>query len=259
MTMRDFEGKVVLVTGGSSGLGAAACVEFARRGAKVVVAARRKVQSDAVVRQIADAGGEGFFMQTDVSKSADIEAMVARTVEKFGRLDCAFNNAGITGPTLTPVAEIDEKGWDETMAVNLKAVWLCMKHEIPAMLKGGKGAIVNCSSMYGVVSGDVGHAAYCASKFAVIGLTKVAAVDYGQQGIRVNAVSPGFVHSEMVDPYVDNAPELMKALTSRHSAMNRLGEASEVAAGVAWLCSDAASFVNGTVLRMDGGETTRLY
>ena len=112
--------------------------------------------------------------------------------------------------------------------------------------------------MYGV-AGDVGHAAYCASKSAVIGLTKVAAVDYGQQGIRVNAVSPGFVHSEMVDPYVENAPELMKASTSGHSAMNRLGEASEVAAGVAWLCSDAASFVNGTVLRMDGGETTRLY
>jgi NAD(P)-dependent dehydrogenase (short-subunit alcohol dehydrogenase family) len=259
MTMRDFEGKVVLVTGGSSGLGAAACVEFARRGAKVVVAARRKAHSDAVVRQIAEAGGEGFFVQTDVSKSADIQAMVAQTVEKFKRLDCAFNNAGITGPTLTPVAEIDEKGWDETMAVNLKAVWLCMKYEILAMLKAGKGAIVNCSSMYGVVAGDVGHAAYCASKFAVIGLTKVAAVDYGQQGIRVNAVSPGFVHSEMVDPYVENAPELMKALTSRHSAMNRLGEASEVAAGVAWLCSDAASFVNGTVLRMDGGETTRLY
>ena len=183
---------------------------------------------------------------------------MAQTVERFGRLDCAFNNAGITRPTLTPVAEIDEKGWDETMAVNLKAVWLCMKYEIPAMLNAGKGAIVNCSSMYGV-AGDVGHAAYCASKSAVIGLTKVAAVDYGQQGIRVNAVSPGFVHSEMVDPYVENAPELMKASTSRHSAMNRLGEASEVAAGVAWLCSDAASFVNGTVLRMDGGETTRLY
>jgi A-factor type gamma-butyrolactone 1'-reductase (1S-forming) len=257
--MKAFEGRVVIVTGGSSGLGAATAVEFARRGAKVVVAARRKDQSEAVVRQITEAGGEGFFVQTDVSKSADIETMVARTVERFGRLDCAFNNAGITGPTLTPVAEVEEKGWDETMNVNLKAVWLCMKYEIPAMLKGGKGAIVNCSSMYGLVTGDVGNAAYCASKYAVIGLTKVAAADYGQQGIRVNTVNPGFVHSEMVDPYVESAPELMKSLVSRHSAMNRLGEGHEIAAGVVWLCSDAASFVNGTVLQMDGGETTRLY
>ncbi len=257
--MGAFDGKVVIVTGGSSGLGAAACVEFARQGAKVVVAARRKDQSEGVVRQIAEAGSEGFFVQTDVSKSADIEAMVARTVEKFGRLDCAFNNAGITGPTLTPVAEIEEKGWDETMNVNLKAVWLCMKYEIPAMLKNGKGAIVNCSSMYGLVTGDVGNAAYCASKYAVIGLTKAAAADYGQQGIRVNTVNPGFVHSEMVDPYVESAPEMMKALVSRHSAMNRLGEGHEVAAGVVWLCSDAASFVNGTTLQMDGGEATRLY
>jgi NAD(P)-dependent dehydrogenase (short-subunit alcohol dehydrogenase family) len=257
--MGAFDGKVVIVTGGSSGLGAAACVEFARQGAKVVIAARRKDQSESVVRQIEKAGGEGLFVQTDVSKGADIEAMVARTVEKFGRLDCAFNNAGITGPVMVPVADIEEKSWDETMNINLKAVWLCMKYEIPAMLKGGKGAIVNCSSMYGLKPGDVGNAPYCASKFGVIGLSKSAAVDYGQQGIRVNAVSPGFVHSEMVDPYVESAPDLMKSLVSRHSGMNRLGEGHEIAAGAVWLCSDAASFVNGTVLVMSGGETTRLY
>jgi NAD(P)-dependent dehydrogenase (short-subunit alcohol dehydrogenase family) len=257
--MKAFDGRVAIVTGGSSGLGAATAVEFARQGAKVVVAARRRDQSEAVVRQIVSAGGEAFFVQTDVSKTADIEAMVARTLEKYGRLDCAFNNAGITGPTLTPVAEIEEKAWDETLNVNLKAVWLCMKYEIPAMLKGGKGAIVNCSSMYGLVTGDVGNAPYCDSKYAVVGLTKTAAADYGQQGIRVNSVNPGFVHSEMVDPYVESAPELMKNLVSRHSAMNRLGEGHEIAAGVVWLCSDAASFVNGTTLQMDGGETTRLY
>jgi A-factor type gamma-butyrolactone 1'-reductase (1S-forming) len=257
--MKAFEGRVAIVTGGSSGLGAATAMEFARQGAKVVVAARRKGQSEAVVRQIVDAGGAAFFVQTDVSKSGDIEAMVAKTVERYGRLDCAFNNAGITGPVMVPVADIEEKGWDETMNVNLKAVWLCMKYEIRAMLKNGKGAIVNCSSMYGLVTGDVGNAPYCASKYAVVGLTKAAAADYGQQGIRVNTVNPGFVHSEMVDPYVESAPELMKNLVSRHSAMNRLGEGHEVAAGVVWMCSDAASFVNGTTLQMDGGETTRLY
>jgi NAD(P)-dependent dehydrogenase (short-subunit alcohol dehydrogenase family) len=257
--MKTFEGKVAIVTGGSSGIGAAAALLFAREGAKVVIAARRSDKSEAVARQIAALGGEALFIRTDVTKRADIEAMVEGTLAKFGRLDCAFNNAGIAGPALTPVAEIEEKSWDELMNINLKAVWMCMKYEIPAMLKQGKGAIVNNSSIYGSKPSDIGHAPYSTSKFAVIGLSKAAAVDYAQQGIRVNVVSPGFAHSEMVDPHVESAPDLMKALISRHSAMNRLGSGEEIAEAVTWLCSDAARFVNGAVLCVDGGDTSRLY
>lgn len=193
-----------------------------------------------------------MFIKTDVINAPDIEARVAKTVERFGRLDCAFNNAGIGGPAGVPVAEITESSWDQVMNINLKAVWLCMKYEIPAMLEHGKGAIVNNSSVYGYKPSDVAHAPYATSKFGVIGLSKSAAVDYGQKGIRINVVSPGYVHSELVDPYVEAVPDVMKALVSRYSAMNRLGEGHEIAAGVAWLCSDAASFVNGAVLAMDG-------
>ncbi len=257
--MKTLEGKVAIVTGGSSGLGAAAALQFAREGAKVVIAARRKEQGEAVVRQIEALGSEGLFIHTDVGRRTDIEGLIDGTLARFGRLDVAFNNAGITGPVNVPVAEIEEQGWDEVMNVNLKAVWMCMKYEIPAMLRQRKGAIVNNSSIYGFKPSDAGGAAYCTSKFGVIGLSKTAAIDYGQQGIRVNVVSPGFAHSEMVDPFVDSAPELIKALVSRHSAMNRLGESEEIAEVVTWLCSDAARFVNGAVVPVDGGDATRLY
>jgi NAD(P)-dependent dehydrogenase (short-subunit alcohol dehydrogenase family) len=259
MLMKAFDGKVVIVTGGSSGLGAAAALQFAREGAKVVIAARRSDKSQEVVRQIEAAGGTGLFIQTDVAKRADIEALVAGTVAKFGRLDCAVNNAGISGPALVPVAEIEEENWDAVMNINLKAVWMCMKYEIPAMLKHGKGAIVNVSSIYGFKPSDVGHAPYCASKFGVIGLSKTAAIDYAQQGIRVNVVSPGFTHSEMVDAAAEAVPEVLKAAVQRHSAQNRLGDAEEVAEAITWFCSDAARFVNGAVLAVDGGDTTRLF
>jgi len=145
------------------------------------------------------------------------------------------------------------------MNSNLKGVWMCVKYEIPAMLTHGKGSIVNISSIYGFKPSDVGHAPYCASKFGLIGLSKTAAVDYAQQGIRVNVVSPGFTHSEAVDPYIESEPELMKAVVGRYSAANRLGDADEVAESIAWLCSDASRFVNGVVLPVDGGDTTRLY
>jgi NAD(P)-dependent dehydrogenase (short-subunit alcohol dehydrogenase family) len=160
---------------------------------------------------------------------------------------------------MVPLAEIDEEAWDELMNTNLKAVWMCMKYEILAMLKQSKGAIVNISSIYGFKPSDVGHAPYCTSKFGLIGLSKTAAIDYAQQGIRVNVVSPGFMHSEMVDPYVASAPELMNRLVSRYSALNRLGHAAEAAEAITWLCSDAARFVNGAVLPVDGGDTSRLY
>ncbi len=253
--MKMLDGKVAIVTGASAGIGAAAALEFARQGARVVVAARRRDQSEEIVEQIRALGSEGLFVQTDVTKPAEVAAMVAATLAKFGRLDCAFNNAGISGSRGVPVADIEERVWDEVMNLNLKAVWMCMKHEIPAMLKNGNGAIVNNASVYGLQASDLGHAAYCASKFGVVGLTKTAAVDYGQQGIRVNAVCPGFTLSEMVDPRKRD----LGPLVAKHSAMNRAGNPEEIANAVVWLCSDAASFINGVALPASGGETTKLY
>lgn len=257
--MKTEDGKVAIVTGGSSGLGEAAALKLAREGAKVVVAARREDKGQGVVRKIEELGGEAYFVKTDVTKRADIHALVDGIVERFGRLDSAVNNAGISGPVMVPVAEIEEEDWDAVMNTNLKAVWMCMKYEIPAMLRQGKGSIVNISSIYGYKGSDVGHAPYCASKHGLIGLSKTAAIDYAQQGIRVNVVSPGFTHSEMVDPYVESAPETMAPIISRHSSMKRLGDAEEIAEAIAWLCSDAARFVNGVVLTVDGGDTSRLY
>jgi len=257
--MKTFAGKVALVTGGSSGLGAAAALRFAQEGAQVVIAARRVEQSTAVVQRITAQGGEAHFVPCDVSRAADVERMVKATLERFGRLDCAVNNAGIVGPYRTPLADITEPQWDELMGVNLKGVWLCMKHEIPAMLANGGGAIVNVSSIYGFKPSDLGHAPYSTSKHGVIGLTRAAAVDYGQMSIRVNAVAPGFTQSEMVDPGKPGAAERYKIATARHSSVNRLGEADEVASAIVWLCSQSASFVNGAVLAVDGGGTTRLY
>jgi len=257
--MSDFQGKVVIVTGASSGLGEAAALRFARGGAKVVVAARREDKGQAVARKIDALGGEGLFIKTDVTRQEEVEALVSGTVARFGRLDYAVNNAGISGPVMTPLAEITEEDWDSLMNTNLKAVWMCMKYEILAMLEKGGGAIVNVSSIYGFKGSDLGHAPYTTSKFGVVALSKSAAIDYGQRGIRVNAVSPGFSHSEMVDPYADSAPEHMKVILGRHSGMNRLGHAHEIAEAIAWLCSDASSFVNGVVLPVDGGESGRLY
>ena len=250
------KGRVALVTGGSAGIGAATALAFARAGAQVVIAARRVEQGEKLAEQI---GSEALFVQADVTKRADVEAMVEKTLRRFGRLDCAVNNAGIGGPVMTPVANVEEDGWDAVMNVNLKAVWMCMKYEIPAMLQAGAGAIVNVSSIYGLKGSELGHAPYCASKHGVIGLTKSAAIDYAQKGIRVNAVAPGFTKSEMVDPAAKGTEAFFQALANRHSAQNRIGEAKETAAAIVWLCSDAASFVNGAVLPIHGGETARLY
>ena len=257
--MKKFEGKVVIVTGGSSGIGAATALAFAREGSKVVIAARRSDKSNAMVRQIEALGSEGLFIKTDISRRAEVEAMVEGTLNRFGKLDCAVNNAGIVGPVSVPMAEIEESQWDEVMSINLKGVWMCMKYEISAMLRQGKGSIVNVSSIYGTKPSDVGHAPYCTSKNGVIGLSTTAAIDYGLRGIRVNVVSPGYTHSEMVDPYVESAPALMRTLCEKYSAQSRLGEAEEVADVITWLCSDEARFVSGAVLPVDGGGTARLY
>ena len=257
--MKKLQDKVIIVTGASSGLGAASAMRIAAEGAKVVLAARRRDRGEEMIRQIKAEGGEGLFVQTDVTRTADVKALVSAAIDRFGGLDGAFNNAGVTGPTMTPLADIEEDGWDEAINTNLRAVFVCMKYQIPALLARGGGAIVNMSSMYGLKPSDLGHAPYCASKFGVIGLTKTAAIDYADKGVRINAVCPGFIHSEMVDPYVDAQPELMGRVINRHSVMNRLGEPDEVARAVAWLLSGEASFVNGASLLVGGGDTTRLY
>jgi len=229
-SMRPFEGKVALVTGGSSGLGAATALQFAREGARVVIAARRTEQSESVLQQITALGGEALFVRTDVSRAVDVAAMVQATLDRFGRLDCAVNNAGVSGTVGKPVADVKEAG-----------------------------AIVNVASIYGIKPSDLGHATYSASKFGVVGLTQSAAIDYGQRGLRINAVAPGFTRSEMVNPDAPASAERYKVIAAKHSAMNRLGHAEEIASAITWLCSDAARFVNGTVLPVDGGATSRLY
>jgi NAD(P)-dependent dehydrogenase (short-subunit alcohol dehydrogenase family) len=257
--LKRFAGKVALVTGSSSGLGEATALKFAQEGAKVIIVARRVEQSEQVVQKIAALGGEAHFVPADVSLAADAERMVKAAVEKFGRLDCAVNNAGIVGPRFTPVADVTEEFWDKVMGVNLKGVWLCMKYEIPAMLANGGGAIVNVASIYGMKPSDIGHAPYATSKHAVVGLTTSAAADYGQMNLRINAVAPGFTHSEMVDVNRPGAAQIYKTLSERHSGMKRLGNAEEAANAITWLCSGEASYVNGVVLPVDGGSATRLY
>ena len=257
--MSDFAGKVILITGATSGLGATAAVSLAGKGAKVAITGRREEQGQAVVAQMQAAGGEGLFIRTDVTIRADVEAMVAKTVDRFGRLDGAVNNAGITGPVFVPVADVTEEDWLATMATNLTGVFMSMKFEIPAMLASGGGSIVNISSILGLEGSDISHGPYAAAKHGVLGLTKTAAVDYGDKGIRVNALCPGYCHSEMVDPYVAAEPALFEKIIARHSAMNRLGESHEVADVIEWLLSSRSSFVNGTAIPIDGGPTTRLY
>lgn len=257
--MAQFSGKVILITGATSGLGATAAISLASKGAKLAITGRREKQGQAVLRQIEAAGSEGLFIRTDVTVRADVEAMVARTLDRFGRLDGAVNNAGVAGTPLVPTAEISDDDWFTTINTNLNAVFMSMKFEIPAILASGGGAIVNMSSMYGLIGSDIGHAAYSASKFGVIGLTRSTAIDYGDKGIRVNAVCPGFCHSEMVDPYAEAMPDLFKSIVNRHSAMDRFGEAQEVADVIEWLLSPQSSFVNGAAIPIEGGETTRLY
>lgn len=257
--MRRMQDKVIIVTGASSGLGAATARHLAAEGAKVVLAARRREKAEAVLREIETAGGEGVFVQTDVNVTADVKAMVAAAVERFGGLDGAFNNAGVTGPVFAPLADIEEADWDDALTTNLRSVFVCMKYQIPALLARGGGAIVNMASRYGLVAGDLGNAPYVASKFGVVGLSKTAAIDYAEQGLRINAICPGFIHSEMVDPFLDAEPELMGRVIHRHNGMNRVGNPEEIAEAVTWLLSAQSSFVNGTALLVSGGDHSKLY
>lgn len=253
---KRFEGKVALVTGASSGIGKVTAIEFAKAGAKVVLAARRVEESQQVVKEIKAEGGEAIFVQTDVTRQDSIIALVNRTVETYGRLDCAFNNAGIAGDVFTATADHTEENWDAVMNTNLKSVFLCMKHEITQMLKQGGGTIVNNSSAYGLRSSTVGHAPYAVSKHGMIALTKTAAHEYAAKGIRINAVCPGWTHSEVVDAALDAYPDLHKFI-SEIVPMQRVADSVEIARVVLWLCSDEASYITGQALAPDGGWTAK--
>ncbi len=247
---RELEGKVGLVTGGTSGIGRETAILFAKSGARVVVAGRREKEGEETVELVRAAGGEGLFVKADVSKAAEVEALIAKAVEKFGRLDLAFNNAGIEG-VWVPILRQSEEDFDRTININLKGVWLCLKHEIRQMVEqGGGGAIVNMASITGLV-GSAGAAAYSASKHGVIGLTKSAALETARNKIRINAVCPAVIETPMGNRLF-SAPPVHKYVLSCHP-IGRFGKPSEVAEAVVWMCSDRASFMTGQSLVLDGG------
>ena len=247
---KDLDGKVAIITGGTSGIGRDTALLFARHGARVVVAGRRETEGEETIKQVRAAGGEGLFVKTDVAKSGDVEALVKKTVEKFGRVDTAFNNAGIEG-TWVPIVDQTEKDWDQLIDINLKGVWLCLKYEIQQMLKQGKGGtIVNMSSVAGLM-GAAGAATYCASKHGVIGLTRTAALECAPQKIRVNAVCPAVIETPMGERLF-GAPEARQWALSKHP-IGRFGKPMEIAEAVLWLCSDKSSFMTGHYIVLDGG------
>jgi NAD(P)-dependent dehydrogenase (short-subunit alcohol dehydrogenase family) len=252
---RRFEGKVALVTGASSGIGRAIALAFGAEGARVVVSARRREPLDQTLALIRAAGGEGVAVTGDTSKAADVRRMVDAAATTYGRLDCACNNAGIEGgKPFIPTAEYSEEIWEEVLAVNLTGVFLSMKYEIRQMLaQGGGGAIVNMSSVAGLIGTRIGIG-YGASKHGVIGATRAAAVEYAASNIRVNAVCPGVVRTEMTERAFFHDDELGAAMVRRHP-MGRLGTMGEVAEAVLWLCSHQASFTTGLALTVDGGLT----
>ena len=243
-----FKNKVALVTGASFGIGRATALLFAHKGAKVVLA--DWVENPETMDLIKKEGGEAIFIKCDVSKTKDVKALIQKTIATYGRLDFAYNNAGIEGES-APIHECTEENWDKTINVNLKGVWLCMKYEIIEMLKQGKGAIVNCSSIAGLV-GFQGLPAYVASKHGIIGLTKTAALECAKLGIRVNAVCPGAIKTPMIDRLTGNNKDAEAQFASQEP-IGRLGLPEEIANAVIWLCSDKSSFVTGHAMPVDGG------
>ena len=244
---------VALVTGGSSGIGRATALAMATEGTKVAVADVNVQGGNETVRLIEEAGGEALFVKTDVSDAEDVKALVDNTMHTFGRLDWAFNNAGVDNQH-APIGSYSEQEWDRVLNINLKGVMLCMRCEIPAMLTSGGGSIVNTASVAGLIGTPISPA-YTTSKHGIVGLTRSAALDYAKRGIRVNAVCPGVTRTGMVDAFIREVPEGEAQLNSQ-APMGRMAKPEEIAAVVLFYCSDAASYVTGTCLAVDGGWTT---
>lgn len=244
------DGKVAVVTGGTSGIGRETAILFAKAGAKVVVAGRREAEGEETVAKIREEGAEALFVKTDVSKASDVQALIEKTAAEYGHLDIAFNNAGIEG-VWVPIITQSEEDWDRTIDINLKGIWLSLKYEIKQMLKQRRGgAIANMASTMGYI-GSAGAAAYTASKHGVIGLTKAAALEAAKSGIRINAICPAVIETSMSDRLF-GAPKVHQHVKSYHP-IGRFGKPSEVAEAVLWMCSDQASFMTGQSLILDGG------
>jgi len=248
----EFKDKVVIITGASFGIGKATALAFAKEGAKLLIADVQDKEGEHLAEQIRKQGNECIYVHCDISKPAEVQKMVSETVNRFGRLDIAYNNAGIEGE-MGFTADGSEENFDRVIGINLKGVWACMKHEIPEMLKNNKGVIVNCSSIAGVI-GSQGLPIYVASKHGVNGLTKNAALEYAGQGIRVNSVCPAGVQTSMLDRIVQTNPSLKDQMSAMHP-IGRVAQPEEIADAVLYLCSDRASFITGHELLVDGGFT----
>lgn len=251
--MQGISGKVAIVTGGSAGIGRATAVAFAQHGAKVVVASRREKESQETLELIRAAGSEGIFVQTDIAVPSDVEGLINATVEIYGRVDIACNNAGVLG-SMQPLVDTSDDQLDWLINVNLKGTWLCMKYQIRQMLRQGGGAIVNIASIAGLV-GIAGGSAYVASKHAVVGMTKAAALDYAKAGIRINTICPAGVLTDMVGKdYLLRTPEALAAVDALHP-IGRIARPEEIGPAAVWLCSEQAGFITGVAMPVDGGWT----
>jgi NAD(P)-dependent dehydrogenase (short-subunit alcohol dehydrogenase family) len=253
--MDRLKNKIALVTGGSRGIGRAAAQLFVREGAKVVIADIDVEGGEETLRTVRETGGEAHFVRTDVSKGADVQALIDKVIETYGRLDCAYNNAAIFGELLSLIDHTEET-WNHAIETNLKGTWLCMKYQIPQMVKQGNGAIVNSTASSGIKAGRPFLSAYASSKAAIISLSKVAAMEYAEFGLRINVICPSHARTPMLEQFFEQRPEVEADFIAQ-APMGRIAAPEEVAEGALWLCSDAASFVTGHVLAVDGGFLCR--